>query len=91
MNLMPFIISWAALATVVLALAIYRYFIARGEDDYIHVGVTSHISTQQALAKKLDAIDRWGKLLTIAVAVYALVIGGLFMYSSWVESGTKIQ
>jgi hypothetical protein len=90
MNLIPFIVSWAVLATIVLALAVYRYFVARNEDDCIHVGV-SHVSTQQNVAKKLDGIDKWGKLLTIVVAVYALVIGGLFMYSSWIESGTKIQ
>ena len=90
MNLMPFIFSWAVLATIVLALAVYRYFVARNEDDCIHVGV-SHVSTQQAMVKRLDNIDRWGKILTIVVAVYALVIGGLFMYSSWIESGTKIQ
>jgi len=90
MNLMPFIVSWAVLATIVLALAIYRYFVARNEDDYVHVD-GSHVSTQQAMVKRLDNIDRWGKILTIVVAVYALVIGGLFMYSSWIESGTKIQ
>jgi hypothetical protein len=90
MNLMPFVVSWAVLATLVLALAIYRYFVARNEDDFVHVD-GSHVSNQQAIAKKLDAIDKWGKLLTIVAAVYAVVIGGFFMYSSWVESGTKLQ
>ncbi len=90
MNLMPFIASWAVLATIVLALAIYRYFIARNEDDYIHVD-GAHVSNQEALAHRLDAIDRWGKLLTIIVAAYAVVIGGLFMYTEWVATSTKIQ
>ena len=90
MNLMPFIVSWAVLATIVLALAIYRYFVARNEDDFVHVD-GSHVSAQQQLAKKLDAIDRWGKILTIFTAAYALIIGGLFMYASWIESGTKLQ
>ncbi len=87
MNLMPFVISWAVLATVVLALAVYRYFIARNEDDYIHVEVP-HVSSQVALAKKLDVVDKWGKLLTIIVAAYAVIIGGLFMYSEWVATST---
>ena len=90
MNLIPFIVSWAVLATIVLALAIYRYFVARNEDDVIHVGVPS-ASNQEAVAKKLDGIDKWGKLLTIVVAVYALVIGGLFMYSEWIATSTKID
>jgi hypothetical protein len=87
MNLMPFVVSWAVLATLVLALAIYRYFVARNEDDFVHVD-GSHVSNQQAISKKLDGIDKWGKLLTIAVAVYGLVIAGLFMYSEWVSTST---
>jgi hypothetical protein len=87
---MAFVVSWAALATAVLALALYRYFVARNEDDYIHVGV-DNAPQQRSLAKKLDAIDRWGKVLTIVATVYGLVIAGLFMYSAWVESSTKIQ
>jgi hypothetical protein len=87
---MPFVVSWAALAIAVLALALYRYFVARNEDDYIHVGVDT-MSQQQTLAKKLDSIDRWGKGLTILAAIYGLAIACLFMYSAWVESGTKIQ
>ncbi len=90
MNLMLFVVSWCVLATAVLALALYRFFVARGEDAYIHVD-TGHVSQQQMLVKKLDSLDRWGKLLTIVAAVYALVIGGLFMYSAWIESSTKIQ
>jgi hypothetical protein len=90
MNLIPFIVSWAVLATIVLALAIYRYFVARNEDDVIHVGA-SNFSNQQEVAKKLDGIDKWGKLLTIVVAAYALVIGGLFMYSEWIATSTKID
>jgi hypothetical protein len=90
MNLIPLIVSWAVLATIVLALAVYRYFVARQEDDFIHVEVPN-ITNQQAIAKKLDNIDRWGKLLTIVVAIYALVIGCLVMYSAWIESGTKLQ
>ena len=87
---MPFVISWAALATAVLALALYRYFVARNEDDYIHVTV-DNAPQQRSMAKKLDSIDRWGKGLTILAAIYGLAIAGLFMYSAWVESSTKIQ
>lgn len=90
MNFIPFVVSWAALATVVLALAVYRHFVARNEDDFIHVG-TDHVPEQQSLAKKLDGIDRWGKGLTIVAAVYGLAIAAMLMYTAWVDSGTKIQ
>jgi len=42
------------------------------------------------VAKKLEVIDRWGKILTIVAFVYALAILGLFLYNGWTES-TKLQ
>jgi hypothetical protein len=93
MNYIPFIVSWGALATVVIVLAVYRKMVASKEDDFLHVdgGHAGAVEQQAIVAKKLDAIDRWGKGLTILAFVYALLIGGLFMYNAWVEGGTKIQ
>ena len=90
MNLLPFIISWAALATVVLCLAIYRKVVARKEDDFLHVDGGQAVSEQAAVAKKLEVIDRWGKILTIVAFVYALAILGMFLYNGWTDS-TKLQ
>lgn len=90
MNLMPYVISWGVLATVVVVLAIYRRGVAGKEDDYVHIEGGKAVEQQVAVGKKLDAIDKWGKGLTILVAVYALVIGGLFMYKAWLE-GSSIQ
>jgi hypothetical protein len=91
MNYMPYIVSWGALATVVIVLAIYRKMVAGKEDDFLHVDGGQVVEQQAALSKKLDAIDKWGKGLTIVAFVYALIIGGLFMYNAWVEGSTKIQ
>ena len=89
MNLLPLLVSWAVLATVVLALAIYRGVVARKEDDFIHVGAQP-VTQQQAVSKKLDSIDHWGKILTVVAVVFALVILGLFLYNGWM-AGTRIE
>jgi hypothetical protein len=89
MNMMPLLVSWAALASVVLVLAIYRKVVARKEDDFLHVD-SPVIAQQQAIAKKLEVIDKWGKLLTIIAAVYSLVVVSAFLYNGWIDSG-RIQ
>ena len=84
MNLIPLVVSWAVLATAVLVLAFYRRIVANKEDDYIHV--ENDVTAQQiAVAKKLEAIDKWGKILTIVAAAFGLIIIALFMYNGWMH------
>ncbi len=87
---LPLIVSWAILACVVAGLAFYRKAIARNEDDYIHVDAVGVNNQQVALARKLEQIDKWGKLLTIVVAVYGVILLGVFLYQGWVTGGTTI-
>jgi hypothetical protein len=82
--MIPLVVSWALLATAVLALALYRRVVANKEDDYVHVSVD--VTAQQtAVAKKLEVIDKWGKILTIAAAVFGLILCLLFLYNGWVN------
>ncbi len=80
---------WAVLALIVLALAIYRKVLSNKEDDTMHLSdaATGIVSQQAQLATKLEAVDKWGKLLTIVVAVYGLALAGLFLYQGWVDAG----
>jgi hypothetical protein len=86
MNLFPFLVLWAVLAVVVLALVVYRRVVAQQEDDALHVlepvGVAQH---QVSLAQKLEHIDKWGKLLTAIAAVYGLILAVLYVYKAWVQ------
>jgi hypothetical protein len=88
MNLTPWVIGWAVLAAVVVILMIYRWVVANKEDDSLHVSdsETAVVDQQVAVAKKLAAVDRWGKILTAVAALYALGLLGLYMYKSWVET-----
>ena len=94
MNLTPWLIGWAVLATIVLVLAIWRRVIADREDDSLHVmeHEESVVNEQVAVANKLAAVDRWGKILTVIAVVYGLGLAGVYVYQSWIEySGPKFS
>ena len=79
---------WVVLALIVLGLAIYRKILANAEDDTMHLAdaEVSKLSEQTVLADKLEVIDKWGKILTIVVVVYGLILAGLLLYQGWVEA-----
>lgn len=81
-NLLPYAIFWAVLALVVLTLIVYRKSVSSREDDSIHLEGTMP-AEQVALAHRLALIDRWGKSLTVVVAVLGVVLGAIYMYQVW--------
>lgn len=86
-NLMPYAVGWGVLTLVVIVLAVYRKTLAGHEDDAIHFSDDAReaaaLSQQAALARKLEGIDRWGKLLTVVVVLYALGLLAGFLYNAW--------
>lgn len=76
---------WVVMAAVVGSLALYRKYVSREEVDLLHLGdsETKQIPVQEALAHRLEAIDRWGKILTIALIAYGVVIACGYMYIAW--------
>jgi len=38
---------------------------------------------QVALAHRLASIDRWGKTLTLIVAVYGVALAAVYLYQIW--------
>ena len=89
MNLVPLGIVWVVLLAVVLLLAFRRSLLARQEDDMLHVGdaaaaaATAH---QVVVAKKLTALERLLKILTVLLVLYGVVLVGLFIYDAWTAS-----
>ncbi|HUA84299.1 MAG TPA: hypothetical protein VMB85_10605 [Bryobacteraceae bacterium] len=83
-------ILWALLAAAVIALALYRKLAVASRQDYdlIHVGPGEEelIPQQRALSEKLDAIDKWGKILTMATLIFGLAIASVYLYQAWVAS-----
>ena len=79
---------WVVLALLVLALAIYRKVLSSKEDDSMHLADADAgiVSQQNVLAEKLEVIDKWGKILTIVVVAYGLVLAGLLLYQGWLQA-----
>ena len=91
MNFVPFLVLWGLLAVTVLALFIWRKAVASGEDDNLHVldgAAAEKSAAQSVIAQKLDLIDKWGKIATVVTVVYGLILGGIYMYMSWVHNNT---
>jgi len=86
-TLIPYALVWAVLAIIVIAMAVYRRSLANQEDDTLHIrdDEVQMVAQQGVLAHKLEVIDRWGKILTGVAALAGVVIGGLYVYWSWLE------
>jgi len=84
-NLTALIVIWAVLAIATLGLALYRKLVSASEEDLIHLGPGEErqIPEQVALAAKLSAIDRWGKILTVITIVIGLALAALYLYQAW--------
>jgi hypothetical protein len=87
MNWILCLAVWGALALSVPSLALYRKWIATEEDDSLRVsGDGSAIARQKFISDKLEAIDRWGKVLTVVVFVLGLALLAVYIYLSWEAS-----
>jgi hypothetical protein len=88
MNLTLVVTVWAVLGIVTLALAVYRtVFATHSEEDIVRLGPGEEreVPKQAALARKMDAIDRWGKTLTILVVVIGLGLAAAYLYQAWLD------
>ncbi|MGC4052324.1 MAG: hypothetical protein QM757_23570 [Paludibaculum sp.] len=83
MNLLPFAIAWAVLGVIVLSLALMRRSVSANEDDSLHLGATGAIDQQVTISKKLENIDKWGKTLTVVLAVSGLALVILYGMQVW--------
>jgi hypothetical protein len=86
-------VIWVAMALVTAGLALYRKFVSREEVDVIHLrdNESTVISSQESFAHRLGAIDRWGKILTIALIAYGVVLACGYVYFAWLESSKQIS
>lgn len=83
-----FLSVWIVLAALIVGMALYRNFVARNEDDVLHLasGTDRAVREQASLAERLSAIDRWGKSLTLFEAVFGLALLTAWFYRAWLDS-----
>jgi hypothetical protein len=85
-DLHPFLILWLIVIAGVVVLAFRRRSVALQEDPALHLGM-AHASTaaeQVAVAKKLEQIDKWVKLLIIIVIAFGILLAAAALYKAWV-------
>jgi hypothetical protein len=82
---------WGALALALVALAFYRKFKAREEDDTLHVsgGNWNVMDKQEHVAHSMEQIDKWGKILTVVAVLYGLTLLAFYLNSVFVQ-GAKL-
>jgi hypothetical protein len=92
-NLFPLTVLWMFLAVVVVGLIFYRMWIARDEDDTLHVmeGDDSLVARQTVTAQKLELIDHWGKILTVIALVFGFAMGSVYLYQTWAASEALLR
>ena len=94
-ELMPWLILWAALTTVVLLLALWRVMVVKREGQVggLHVadGDPALDQRETEIARSLARIDFWGKTLTVLSAILILAIGSIWLYNGWLETNKMIQ
>ena len=86
LDLRPFLVLWAIVIVALVVVAFWRRSVAVQEAPALHLGA-AHAGTaaeQMALAKKLGQIDKWMKLLSLAVVVFGLLLGAAALYKGWV-------
>ena len=79
----PFGVLWVLLAVVVLALIAYRKVVSLQEEETLHLGNPAEANHQAVIARKLDWIDNWGKLLTVVAVVYGVLLAAAYTYHVW--------
>lgn len=83
-----FFAIWVVLAVWIAGMALYRSYVARNEDDMLHLaaGTEKAVSSQASMAEKLSSIDRWGKSLTAFEVVFGLALLSYWLYNAWLDS-----
>jgi hypothetical protein len=85
MKFTPYVVTWALMAVIVLALAFYRNLMALHEDDNLHIAASEQqmIPKQMAFYRIMDRIDHWGEALTAITVAGGLVIAAAYIYRVW--------
>ena len=85
-DLRPFLALWLVVIAAVIVVAFWCRSVAVQEDPALHLGA-AHAGTaaqQIAVAKKLEQIDKWMKILTVVAVVFGLLLGAAALYKAWV-------
>lgn len=75
---------WVALVVTVLALAIYRNLAGIHGDEHFHI-LGAEVKKETITLRRIEAIERWGQLLTVLAVIYGLVLAGTYLYETYLS------
>lgn len=80
------------LILMVISLAVWHFLLSKQEDDSMHlVHGASAIPQQATLVHREEVIGKWGKILTIIMVAYWIIVGAIYLYRYWIHaSGSGI-
>jgi uncharacterized membrane protein YhfC len=83
-ELVPWIIAWAVVTTVVLVLAFYRLTLGLHEDPGMHLDAAEapQAKAKAAMVRRIDKVELYGKSLTIVSAVLIGLTVFLWVYGA---------
>jgi hypothetical protein len=73
---------WIVIIAALLGAYVYRKMVASGADELVHLSDASDavLAKQQALAGRLEQLDKLLKILALLVVVYGALLGGITIY-----------
>lgn len=76
----------------VVVLAAMRKVAGRGEEEMLlHVGDPSIVEKKSSIVQRVDAIEKWGKTLTVITVVYGLILLACYLWVGWHQSAQIVQ
>jgi hypothetical protein len=85
-NAFPYVVSWAALASIVLGIAAYKLilYVRSSRDEFAPHLLADKVLLRQrtGAAHREEVVDKLGKVLTVIAIGYGLVIAVLYLYSA---------
>jgi hypothetical protein len=85
-DLRPFLTLWLMVIAALVVVCFWRRSVAVQEDPALHLGA-AHAGTaaeQIAVARKLEQVDKWMKILTVIAVAFGLLLGATALYKAWV-------
>ena len=84
-DLMPWMIVWGILTTVVVALALYRTSLAAHDPPGLSLADAHGTDLQKQIEHRLVAVDKWGKALTVVAGMMIMFIFALWAYQTYMK------
>jgi hypothetical protein len=88
------LVVWGVLVLALTGMFIYRRSVDGHGDHTVHLHDdpldARIISSQVAIGKRLDGMDKAIRYMVIAVVVYGVVVAGLACYQAWLSSYNPI-